>query len=156
MRPIAKWPHSQALLWLCCKMPAYACRIQHTRLPHTETMTAPTRQKVESPPQSRKHLQFGCCRDQGFKVLRCGVLIIAYLYGMHFLMRQCICHRFFKIVQGMRLVPSHSSLLGHEDVDLQNCCECTRIQLHDNTCACSAPAACQKHVLCQHHVDLSV
>jgi hypothetical protein len=27
MRPIAKWPHSQTLLWLCCKMPAYACRI---------------------------------------------------------------------------------------------------------------------------------
>jgi hypothetical protein len=38
MRPIAKWPHSQKILWLCCKMPAYACRMPHTHIPHTETM----------------------------------------------------------------------------------------------------------------------
>jgi hypothetical protein len=40
MRPIAKWPHSQKILWLCCKMPAYACRMPHTHIPHTETMLA--------------------------------------------------------------------------------------------------------------------
>jgi hypothetical protein len=28
MRPLAKWPHSQTLLWLCCKMPACVCRIR--------------------------------------------------------------------------------------------------------------------------------
>jgi hypothetical protein len=38
MRPIAKCPHSQTLLWRCCKMSAYACRMPHTHIPHTETI----------------------------------------------------------------------------------------------------------------------